>query len=475
MGPARFLTEGQWLGWLATRLGMSVSDVLSRVDLDALAVAMQAPLRVPRDTRSERQHLVAQLAVQLSLMVSNPPFAPNCRRIAFDTLDLVCGLNGARLKLTDRERTQLAGEGNRPPASLAVLEQWVQDNLMQLTGHEKVALQVQTTDGLAPPLEGRPVFFISVEHTQLDADEREQLAGVVAELRRMIDPLVRELITSWPDRDSTDEETGDEPSASDCPGSVELWVPAIDHSWWCAEDTCRYNRRHLWRTCAHITLAPHGGSQGTGEEGMATPLDCRHLVIQWGDEPTSAVIEGNFAARPLTAIRVADTTRIVAAIEAWVRAEWPLIALAWQQTEHRARQLAPLADAFARALEPLGPEQRSTAMALAGLDIRVLDALTDPHGLDWLGAQAWSKAAAAMGFSAAAFHARIDDPSLSSEQVAALLTAVAKLRLEDREARALAAEAVRQKALGILRFALVWYPDWFDFREQLRADFDWPW
>lgn len=474
MGPARFATERQWLSWLGARLGMSKRDLEPRVDLDALAVAMQAPWRVPRDDRSEREHLVARLALQLSLLLGNPPLQPDGRRIAFDTIDLQCRLNGAQLNLTDRERTQLAGEGGRPLATLAVLERWVDANLVVLRGREAFALQVQTAKSLPKPMGSRPLIFISIECSKLSESERRTIAEVVGEIRARLDSLVRELITSWPDQDATDEEADGLSPAALIDRVVELWPPAVDHPWWEANHVCD-NRSRLWRACAHVTLAPHGGSQGTGEERGMTPVDSRHLVIQYGTDPTSLVVEGNLSGRPTTFKRLPDHTRIVEVFEEWLRAEWRLIALAWQQAEQRERQFAPLVDAFMRALEPLSEAQRLTALALVGLDQSVLPALTDPHGLAWLGPDRYGRMASALGFRASDFHAHVADASLSSDQVGALLTAVSRLRIGERESRALQREAERQKALGILRFALVWYPDWFEFREQLRADFDWPW
>jgi hypothetical protein len=462
----RILTQREWLSVFAQIFRLPAAEFVARVNLQALDAALEAPAAHHRGVAIYAS-LAEQAAVLTESMLKWPPLPAARRPLAYMTLDLFIEHSGARLEVTAAQRDAFLNETDAAVPSRERLVSWIAGRL-----REGVApVSVQTGTQAAP----MPMVYVAVPVCAVcdDDDACAHLRSLVDVVRRAVEsfapergwPGVRLEIAALPyiGGDGPDEsELGDEEFNDEVRRLTEV-----------SPDT-RLRRGMLIKLRTSDALVIIGGKQpsfGNGNEfarvGSATAV----LYLRERESPCSRWLDDEPG---FSFLRVcsqgSDPQDVADRVLSWLRDRAGIIEAHWRKRQTRLLRCGPIAMTFAEswAAMPTGRE-RLEAFASTGLPVDRFHELLSPDGVagaSWDDLEAMSRG---LGLSLENLRSipRARSFVLTSGQRGWLVRFADKTDITREMERALEAEAERQMALGVLRYALTSLDDWYAFAREV--------
>jgi hypothetical protein len=473
VGVIRTPTPYQWLGFAADRRGLKRNEYAETCDVyavvDALAIA---PVRI-RDGQLHRQ-LAGVLARITRQLVVRPPSPEDRRGAALDTASLVAEMNGARLVVSDRERTQLAEATERDPGDLPSIRAWFERRLRILEPEAASERRDRALRYLGPRSRELPLLFVSCPVRGIRrAEDQDDLLELGPKIRELA-----ELVAEAHGHDPQNQLSIVDAAGKSLRPPIRVEMPALERPWDPdARESCQRNRPLLWEANALIILGCASGSHSTGEELAMTPLDAPVLFVTWGkDAAVPTAVEGGLSLRPTDTVRVPTIDEAIAEIEAFLWRRWDAIVRSREAMDVRTESFRALAGEFSQRIqlvtERLSKKGLESKLRNAGFNPSIVEALCSPQGLALMPPEVQHRAAAVLAFSLPQFGAAPLSGRLSPDELDALDHYQDEANVPPAVIGRLRREAERQRRIGVLRLPLS-LAGWREFHAQLLQSPPW--
>jgi len=465
----RILTQREWMSVFAEAFRLPSAEFTTRVDVHALDAALEAPAAHHRGVPIHLS-LAEQAAAQTEAMLRRPPVPAARRAVAYLSLELFIEHSGGRLEMTSAQRDAFMNETASAIPTRERLTSWIGDRL-----RENVARVTRQSGSLAAPT---PVVYIALPVCSVcgDDDACRHLRSLAEAIREAIErfaiergwPGVRVEVAALPYLGAADlerEELG-----------LEEFHEAVRQLTEVSPDSALRQMMliGLRTSDALVMIGGEHPSFGGGNEFARMASTAANLYLHQREAPCSRWLddEPGFCFLRVRH-QVGDHHATVGLVVEWLMDRAGLIEAHWRRRQTRLLRWGPVAVTFAETWGSMSSGRaRVEAFASTGLPVDRFQELLSPDGVATASGEELDAMCRGLGLSPESLQVQAKTRSfvLSSGQRTWLVRFADEVGITREMERALEAEAERQMALGVLRYALASLDDWYAFAREVAHD-----